>query len=500
MAEKSYLAMDFGASTGRGILGGFDGKKLELKEIHRFRNYYVPVKGKFYWDIFRLYHEIESSVKKVVRLENGRGLCSIGIDTWGTDYGLLGADGQLLGNCRCMRNADGRYVEIIKKRISSKTLFKRTGIQTIYGNTLFQLFERMYDQESALNNAAHFLMLPELLAYFLTGQLHHEYTMATTSMMYDPISGDWDRELLTMLGLPAGFFSRILMPAEEKFDLLDEVQEEMGTKALVYVPVGTHDTASAVAAVPLQQREAFCSSGTWSLLGVEVPKPVITSEAYRANFSNEGTVDGGIRLLKNIMGMWILQQMMKEWERDSVVLSWSQVVQEAQKVPDFLAFIDVEQPEFYQAGHMIEKVRNFCRRTGQRIPESVGELAKCVYESLAMQYRKTLEELEGILGYRISALRIVGGGSQNHLLNQLTANAIRKPVYAGPIECACVGNILVQAMADNELGNLAQLRDVVRSSFTAETFEPENCRKWEEGYEAYMRVIGKRDMIKEREK
>lgn len=194
MAEKSYLAMDFGASTGRGILGGFDGKKLELKEIHRFRNYYVPVKGKFYWDIFRLYHEIESSVKKVVRLENGRGLCSIGIDTWGTDYGLLGADGQLLGNCRCMRNADGRYVEIIKKRISPKTLFKRTGIQTIYGNTLFQLFERMYDQESALNNAAHFLMLPELLAYFLTGQLHHEYTMATTSMMYDPISGDWDQD------------------------------------------------------------------------------------------------------------------------------------------------------------------------------------------------------------------------------------------------------------------------------------------------------------------
>lgn len=486
--KKKYLAMDFGASTGRGILGSFDGEKLVMDEVHRFSNYFVPVNGKFYWDIFRLYHETESSVQKAV--QQGNKVFSVGIDTWGTDYGLLGADGQLLGNCRCMRNADSTYQDLTDKEISIEKIFKRTGIQAIYGNTIFQLFERKYCKDPALKEAADMLMLPDLLAYFLTGEKANEYTMATTSMMYNQNIRDWDRELMEILGLPKDICERILMPGTEKFTVQKPVLENMGIEELKYVPVATHDTASAVVAAPLKKHEAFCSSGTWSLLGIEVPKAVLTEEAFKAGFSNEGTADGGIRLLKNIMGMWILQQMMQQWQRIEPDLSWNDVVARAEKAENFRSFIDVEQPEFYQTGHMTEKVQDFCRKTGQPVPETVGELARCVYESLAMRYRITVEALERVAGYKIEALRIVGGGCQNRMLDQFSANALRRPVYTGPVESACAGNILVQAMADGEIGSYSEIREITERSFKMGTYEPQDTEVWNQGFEKYLRMTG----------
>lgn len=485
--KKKYLAMDFGASTGRGILGSFDGEKLVMDEVHRFSNYFVPVNGKFYWDIFRLYHETENSVQKAVL--QGNNMVSVGVDTWGTDYGLLGTDGQLLGNCRCMRNADSTYQDLVEQEVSLKEIFSRTGIQAIYGNTIFQLFERKYCKDPAIKEASDMLMLPDLLGYFLTGEKANEYTMATTSMMYNQNIRDWDRELMGRIGLPKDICNRILLPGTEKFAVQKPVLENIGIEELKYVPVATHDTASAVVAAPLKKHEAFCSSGTWSLLGVEVPKAVLTEDAFKAGFSNEGTADGGIRLLKNIMGMWILQQMMQQWQRTEPNLSWNEIVERAEKVESFRSFIDVEQPEFYQTGHMTEKVQNYCSRTGQPVPETVGELARCVYESLAMRYRITVEALEKIVGYRIETLRIVGGGCQNRILNQFAANALQRLVYTGPVECACAGNILVQAMADGEVGSYSEIREIIEKSFAMGTYEPVETEKWNQGFEKYLHIL-----------
>lgn len=490
MSAKYYLAMDFGASTGRGILGKLDGEKLELQEVHRFQNYYVPVQGKCYWDIFRLFHEILVSCRKAKAVCGGD-LVSLGIDTWGTDYGLIDRTGQLIGSCRCMRNADSTFVDLIQEKITPEELFYRTGIQTIYGNTLFQLFEREYCKDPALKEASNLLMLPDLLAYFLTGEMRHEYTMVSTSMMYNHRDKQWDRDMLRSLGLPAEIYSDIVMPGTVHFDVVPDVLEETGLEKLKYVPVGTHDTASAVAAAPLHENEAFCSSGTWSLLGIELEKPIIDKTVYEANFSNEGTVDGGVRLLKNIMGMWILQQVVKELESQQIFYSWDEIVKQASAAEPFRSFIDVESPEFYQAGNMTGKIRGYCERSCQAVPQSVGELARCVYESLAMQYRITFRKLEEIAGHSLDALRIVGGGSQNRMLNQFAANAIGKPVFTGPVESACIGNLLVQAKEDGEIGSFREIRRIVENNFETEKFVPVDCGLWDRGFISYMEAVDK---------
>lgn len=489
MSSKKYLAMDFGASSGRGILGEFDGSRIKLNEVHRFQNYYVPVQGKYYWDVFRLFHEIMLACQNS-KIECGDDLVSIGIDTWGTDYGLLDKAGQLIGNCRCMRNAGSTYVDLVKEKITTEYLFSKTGIQTIFGNTLFQLYERVYCVDSALKETANMLMLPDLLAYFLTGEKYHEYTMASTSMMYSHEKKDWERELLSMLAIPTDIYAPIIMPASTHFSLSAEVLKEIGLKKLKYTPVGTHDTASAVAAAPLKKNEAFCSSGTWSLLGVEVKEPILTQEVYEANFSNEGTVDGGIRLLKNIMGMWILQQVVKEFQIRQISFEWNEIVAQASKQEPFKSFINVESPEFYQASNMIEKIQNYCIRTYQPVPKSIGEIARCVYESLAMQYRLTYRKLEELIGHPLEALRIVGGGCQNKMLNQFTANAIGKPVYTGPVESACIGNILVQAKEDNEVASFEQIREIVENSFDIEIYEPQDSSSWDENFDKYLAIVG----------
>lgn len=486
---KNLLALDLGGSNGRGILGQFDGDRLQITEVHRFHNYYVNQNGTYFWDTYRLFHEILYSIKKVRKSFGKNRLASLGIDTWGTDYGLIDKNGQLLGNVRCMRNADGKAVKEVQAAVGSHELFQATGVQTIPGNTVFQLYERLKKQDPALLYADKMLMLPDLMGYFLTGVKNEEFTMATTSMCFDPVSKNWNYDLLGKLGLPTHIFADISYPGQSCAPLLPELAGEIGMPNLSYVNVGTHDTASAVAATTLEADELFCSSGTWSVFGLETDKAVISAAVERDNFSNEGTVDGKFRLLKNIMGMWLVQECMREWQDAGKAVPWNEVVRQASQVKPFQSFLDTELPELYNAGNMIDKIQSYCHRTGQVVPETIGELARCVYESIAMRYRITAEQLKAITGREFKALRIVGGGSQNLMLNQFAANVLKMPVYSGPIEAASIGNILMQEVAAGGLKDLTELRSVVKRSFEIKSCEPEDTDIWEQGYQKYCDII-----------
>jgi rhamnulokinase len=483
--------MDFGASTGRGILGSFDGKKLTLEEIGRFPNFYIDLNGTYYWDAPYLLKKILEMLSTAHKQMFGQSLVSVGLDTWGTDYGLLDKNGQLLGNVRCMRNADGSGARTVVKKIGGERLFSRTGLRMLYGNTLFQLYERLVNGDGALQSAECLLMLPDLLAYFLTGVKHSEYTIVSTSMMYNPTIRNWDFEIMEELGIPTRLLSPIQLPCQQQLPLRKVICQETGFSCLDYVPVATHDTASAVAAVPLGKDEAFCSSGTWSILGVESERPVLTDEAYHTNFSSEGTINGKYRLIKNIMGMWLIQQCSSEWGRTGNNIKWDEITKQAADSPAFRSFIDVEYPDFYIAGGMIGKIQQYCRDSGQEIPKNMGEIGRCIYESMAMRYRITIEQLERLCGYKIRALRIVGGGSQNSMLNQMAANVLNRPVYAGPVEAACVGSLLAQGISNGEITDLEQLREIVQLSFSIDIYEPKSAAIWDSAYGRYIDLLQK---------
>lgn len=487
MATANYLAMDFGASSGRGFLARFDGETLTMDEVHRFPNHFVDLNGLYYWNAPALYGQILEALEKV-RATAGHSLQSVGIDTWGTDYGLLDKNGQLLGGVRCMRGTGDTWVKALGERIPQGELYARTGLQTINGNTLFQLYERLERGDTALANAATLLMTPDLLAYFLTGTKACEYSMASTSMLLNPRSRAWNMDLIGMAGLPGHIFPTIVR-AGAKAPVLPSVSEQTGFAGLQYVAVGTHDTASAVAATPLADGELFCSSGTWSLMGMEVDEPILSEEACRLAFSNEGGADGRIRLLKNNMGMWVLQECKREWERGAFAYQWDGIVDAARACAPFARVLNLEDPAFYTTGGMQGKINAWCVQNGQTPPGTVGETARCVYESIALRYRMTAEQLASLTGKPTTAIRIVGGGSQNALLNQMVADATGLPVYAGPVEAACAGNALMQAMAAGEIANLAQLRAVVAHSYPASVYEPHHTPDWDDAYDQYAKIV-----------
>ncbi len=418
MKKLNLLAFDLGASNGRAILGQFDGDKLEMKELHRFENHYIEMNGVFYWDLPYLYNQLKQGL---LAFKNGGygDLDCCGIDTWGVDYGLLDRNGHLLGNPRSYRMGVDEDMSRVWETVPHKTLFERTGIATMNFNTIYQLYRRKAEGDVALENAETLLLLPDLLGYFLTGEKKSEYTEVTTSMLYNPTTRDWDWETIRELGINAANFAA----------------------------VGTHDTASAVAAIPGSGSFAFCSSGTWSLFGVETDKPILTPEVRDSNFSNEGTIQGGFRPLKNIMGLWLIQECRRDWIKQGKNYSWNEIVIEAQKAEPFRSIIDPDYGEFFAGGDMEKKIQAFCERTGQSVPTTVGQVARCIYESLALKYRWALERLEEIKGARIDTLNIVGGGIQNKLLNQMAADSLDRPVITGPVEGAAIGNLLAQAMA-----------------------------------------------------
>ena len=413
---KNLLAFDLGASNGRAILGQLENGKITMKELHRFENNYIEMNGVFYWDLPYLYNQLKLGLL-AFKQENVGDLDCIGIDTWGVDYGLLDRNGHLLGNPRSYRMSVDEDMSRVWETVPHKTLFERTGIATMNFNTVYQLYRRKAEDDVALENAETMLLLPDLLGYFLTGEKKSEYTNVTTSMLYNPTARDWDWETIRELGLPEKIFTEIDRAGQLRGKLRPELCEELGINAANFAAVGTHDTASAVAAIPGSGSFAFCSSGTWSLFGVETDKPILTPEVRDSNFSNEGTIQGGFRPLKNIMGLWLIQECRRDWIKAGKNYSWNEIVIEAQKAEPLRSIIDPDYGEFFAGGDMEKKIQAFCERTGQPVPTTVGQVARCIYESLALKYRWALERLEEIKGARIDTLNIVGGGIQNKLLN-----------------------------------------------------------------------------------
>ena len=479
---RNLLAFDLGASNGRAILGQFDGKRLTMRELHRFENNYIEMNGVFYWDLPYLYNQLKLGLLAFKQADVGELDC-FGIDTWGVDYGLLDKNGHLLSNPRAYRYAVDADMEHVWQTMDFPALFARTGIATMNFNTVYQLARRRREGDAALENAETLLLMPDLLGYFLTGAIGSEYTNVTTSMLYNPTTKDWDWEIIRALGLPEKIFTKIDRAGTVRGTLRPELAAELGINPARFAAVGTHDTASAVAAIPGTGSFAFCSSGTWSLFGVETDEPILSDAVRDANFSNEGTIQGGFRPLKNIMGLWLIQECRRDWQKAGMHLSWNDIVEEAKKAEPFRSIIDPDYGEFFAGGRMVEKIQDFCRGTNQPVPESVGQIARCIYESLALKYRWALERLEEIKGRRIDQLNIVGGGCQNRLLNQFAADSIDRPVVTGPVEGAAIGNLLAQAMALGDIRTMDELREVVRRSEAVETYTPDHTAEWEQAYQ-----------------
>ena len=486
---RNLIAFDLGASNGRAILGRFDGEKITMHELHRFENNYIEMNGVFYWDTPYLYNQLKQGL--LAFKQGGYGdLDAFGIDTWGVDYGLLDKNGHLNGIPRSYRLGTQEDIDAVKAKIPAETLYSRTGIDTsLTFNTLYQLYRRVREEDSALLTADTMLLTPDLLGYFLTGAKGTEYTIATTTQLYNPTTGDWDWETIETLGIPKHIFTKIDKTGTIRGHLRPELCQELGLNPAAFVAVGSHDTASAVAAIPGKGSFAFCSSGTWSLFGAEMDKPDLSMDAANAGFSNEGTIQGGFRPLRTIIGMWIIQECRRDWIKNGISISWDGVVQEAQKAEPLRSIIDPDAPEFYAGGNMEKKIQDFCRRTNQPVPETIGQVARCVYESLALKYRHALEGLEKMKGQRIDSLNIVGGPINNRFLDQLIADSLDREVVTGPVEGAAIGNLLTQAMALGDIRDLEHLRQVVRNSEAVETWTPNHTRAWEDAYQKLLTFL-----------
>ncbi len=478
---RNLLAFDLGASNGRAILGQLEDGKLTMRELHRFENNYVEMNGVYYWDLPYLFNQLKQGLLAFKQANVGDLDC-FGIDTWGVDYGLLDSNGHLLGNPRAYRYALDSDMEESNKVVDFPTLFDRTGIANMNFNTVYQLHRRKREGDVTLDLAQTMLFMPDLLGYFLTGEMKSEYTIATTSMLYNPTAKDWDWESIKAFDLPAHIFTEMDRAGNLRGKLRKELAEELGLNQANFAAVGTHDTASAVAAIPGCGSFAFCSSGTWSLFGVETDTPILKDEVRDANFSNEGTVQGGFRPLKNIMGLWLIQECRRDWIKEGTKYSWDEIVIEARKAEPLRSIIDPDCGEFFAGGNMVKKIQKFCADTDQPVPETVGQIARCIYESLALKYRWALERLEEIKGQSIDTLNIVGGGIQNKLLNQMVADSINRPVITGPVEGAAIGNLLAQAMALGDIKDIDELRQVVRNSEDVQTYYPDHTPEWEEAY------------------
>ncbi len=466
-----------------------------MEEVHRFVNGPVHIPSargdSLHWDTLRLFAEIQEGLKKAVAC-CGSELISLGIDTWGVDYGLLDRNDRLVGlpyHYRDSRN-DTMMAEAFR-RVPREEIFAATGIQFMQLNTLFQLLAQQVEDPEVLARTRTLLMMPDLLNFWLTGQKVSERTIASTSQALDPHRPAWATGLLERLGIPTHYLPTIVEAGTVLGGLLPAVIDETGAKQVRVVAPGSHDTASAVAAVPAESADtAYLSSGTWSLMGVETKQPVINADALAFNVTNEGGVCDTIRLLKNIAGLWIIQECRRTWAAEGEALSWDDIVRHAAVAQPFVAQIDVDAHDFLAPGDMPARIREYCRRTGQTVPEGVGQIARVVYESLALKYRRVLEMMETLVGHRIGVLHIVGGGAQNRLLNQLTADAIGRPVVAGPFEATAVGNLLMQLLATGAVGSLAEGRALVRRSFDTETYSPEDAAAWDEAYARFRSLTG----------
>lgn len=484
-----FIALDLGAESGRAMLASFDGARISLQEAHRFPNVPVRVLKSLHWDVLRIFDEIKRGLALVGR-DHRAEVVSVGLDTWGVDFGLLGRDDELLGNPFHYRDArtDGMLDQAFR-RVSREQIFEQTGIQFMQINSLYQLLAMKLQNAPALEHAATFLMMPDLLNFWLTGRKVCEFSDATTTQFYNPRTRGWARPLFDALGLPFHILPEIVAPGAVMGTLHPAVAEEVGLAAQVVAPA-CHDTGSAVAAIPAANDDyAWISSGTWSVLGANTREPVINEASLAYNFTNEGGVADTFRLSKNIMGLWIIQECRRTWARQGQELTYDTLVELARRAPSFRSVIDPDDDLFLHPGDMPARIAEYCQRTGQPIPQDNGAVIRGALEGLALKYRFQLERLESLLGKTLPTIHMIGGGTQNKLLCQFTADATGKRVIAGPVEATALGNVLMQASALGHINSLSEGRELIRQSFDVTSYEPRTRDVWDEAYERFVQIL-----------
>lgn len=491
MAVKTYLAIDQGAESGRGMLGKFDGNHLTIQQIYRYPNSMVKVHGHYYWDVLYLYREIKKTMSICAKQHTDH-LDGLGIDNWAVDFGLLDKNGELLGFPYAYRDPkNNNMFEEGFRRMPRRKIYQITGIQFLPFNTSFQMLSLRLMNSAALDSAAIFLFMADILNYFLTGIKKAEFSVASGSQLYDNNKYQWSKDIFDSFEIPFTIAPEVIDPGTVIGELLNDVKDETGIKSAKIIAPLTHDTGSAIFAVPMIEKDwACCSSGTWSIMGSIEKRPIITEQSYLYNFTNEGGLNRSVRFLKNIMGLWLIQRLKRDWEKNGDCYSYDEITEMASKAKPFKAVINPDDMSFYNPINMSEAIINFCEKTGQEIPGTKGEIARIALEGLALVYRRVFNMLSEIKGKSVKGLNIVGGGSKNRLLSQMTADCLQKPVVAGPVEATAIGNILVQAMADKAIANPKECREVIGNSFDVDTFEPNLKQKkhWDETFEKFVDI------------
>lgn len=494
--ELTVLAFDLGASSGRSIIGKLKNNKLELETLYKFTNGGIRLFDSFYWNILNLYQEIKTSLSLFVE-KYGKNLDAIGIDSWGVDFVLLDKNDKIIGLTHHYRDERTKGImEEMTKAVPKEEIFSQTGIQFMSINTSTQLFSMVLNNSSQLSIVKSILMIPDYLNYLLSGVKATEYSIATTTQLYNPLKKNWANNLIKKLGLQPEWFCKLIEPGTILGTLQDYITDEVGLeKNIKVIAPLCHDTGSAVAAVPVDMNKyrngewAYLSSGTWSLLGVEVKKPIISKKALKYNLTNEGGIGGTFRFLKNITGLWLIQECKKIWDKENFNFNWEIIEEHIMDAEPFQFFINTDDKLFSNPSNMIKAIRQYCKSRYNKVPKTIGEISRTIFESLALSYKHVLNIIEDITQREIKILYIIGGGSQNSLLNQFTSNALNLRVNAGPKEAATIGNILVQALALDKVDNVPELRTIVRSSFPIEEYLPKDTIIWEKAYDSYLRII-----------
>jgi Sugar (pentulose and hexulose) kinases len=488
MKKKSFLAFDLGATSGRSILGTIENGRLQMKELTRFPNQILQIGDHFHWNLYSLFEQLKAGL--IAAKNEDVEISSIGIDTWGVDFALIAKDGSILGAPYAYRDphtvgAPEKYFNIIPR----EKVYDITGIQVMNFNSLYQLFALSEAGNSLLKATSEILFMPDALAYMLTGNKVVEYTIASTSQILNPRTKKFETELLEKAGVSPSILGGIVMPGHVIGTLADSLSEENELGKVPVIAVAGHDTASAVAAVPARnERFAYLSSGTWSLMGIEVKDPIINKETFDLNFTNEGGIDGTTRFLKNITGMWLLEQCLKEWKKGGITYAYEKLVLMADTTPAFQSLIDPDHVSFANPVSMVKAIEDYCISTHQIVPKTHAEFVRCIFESLSLKYNYILGKLKELAPFPIENLHVIGGGSKNPLLNQWTANAIGIPVIAGPSEATAIGNIMIQAKSAGCVDSLHEMRQIIGESVHLDEFFPENHEQWAAAYQHFLKV------------
>lgn len=481
--EKKYIAVDLGAESGRVMLGCISAEKLVLEEIHRFTNGPIGQNGTLRWDFDQLLGEVKTGIKKTINSAKGE-IAGIGVDSWGVDFGLLGENGELIENPYHYR--DSRTNGMMDKAfelIGKRQIYENTGVQFMQLNSIYQLLAMRLANSPALAKTKNLIFMADLFSYYLCGKKFGEYTLASTSQMMDMQTGKWAKNIFDKLSLPVNIMPKVVAPGTIVDRLSDKIRVELGCSEIPVIATGSHDTACAVVAVPAGDGNwAYLSSGTWSLMGVEVPRAIINDKTFGYEFTNEGGVENTIRLLKNIMGLWLMQECKRQWQREGTDLSYTELAEMAKKAKPFAAYINPDYSRFLAPGDMPKRINEHLAQSGQKTINDKGQMIRIILESLALKYRYVMGAIEDIIGKKIETLHIVGGGIQNQLLCQFTANALGKKVITGPIEATAIGNILMQARATGQIKTLAKAREIVRNSFELKEYQPQETSLWEKQY------------------